>query len=196
MTHAKFCLDLLHKSTAVLMCVALVGAGAPAVFAQSSAAAIAGVILDPEGKPAAGFKVVLRDVASNKAFTSGPADAQGNYVAEVPLGGRYKLESVIADDGTTKLPVQDVPPVSVLTAGTTRLNVRFTHGAAPATQPAVGTPTTDDGKDKKKGAVPWYHRPGPIVGMVLGSAAVVGLIIGLGGGSDNNASPSQPSSAQ
>jgi hypothetical protein len=190
MTHGKFGGDVLRKSTAVLTCLALFGAGAPAVFAQATTAAIAGVILDPEGKPASGFKVVLRDVASNQEFTSGLTDAQGNYTAQVPLGGRYKLEGVIADDGVTKLPVQDVPPVSVLAPGTTRLNVRFNHGPAPA---ASTTAATNE-KDKKKGAVPWYHRPGPIVGIVLGSVAVVALIAGAGGGGSSStpASPSAP----
>ena len=193
---------VIRKSLAFSIGLILVLGGAPELFAQESTASIAGVILDPAGKPASGFKVTLRDVASNTQYTSGPTDAAGNYTVKVPVGGRYKIDDVLAADGVTKLAVQDVPPVSVLEAGTTRLNVRFTStppttavaGAAAAgtTPPASTTPPSDDKKDKS--AVPWYKRPGPIVGMVLGGAAIAALALSAGGGSsnDNNASPSTP----
>ncbi len=180
-----------RKSLAVLTCLALFMGTSANVFAQASTGAIAGVILDPSGKPASGFKVVLHDMANDKDFTSEPTDAQGNYSASVPIGGRYKVQEVIASDGVTKLPVQDIPPVSVLTAGTTRLNVRFKQGAAPGS-PTTATASNDDHK-KDKGAVPWYKRPGPIVGMVLGGAAILALALSGGGSSSNgNASPSAP----
>ena len=194
---------VIRKSLAFSIGLILVLGGAPELFAQESTASIAGVILDPAGKPASGFKVTLRDVASNTQYTSGPTDAAGNYTVKVPVGGRYKIDDVLAADGVTKLAVQDVPPVSVLEAGTTRLNVRFTStppttavaGAAAAgtTPPASTTPPSDDKKDKS--AVPWYKRPGPIVGMVLGSAAILALALSGGGGSssDNNASTYMPS---
>jgi len=172
---------------AFILCLALLAGAGPGVFAQASTAVIAGVILDPSGKPAFGFKVVLHDAASDKDFISEPTDAQGNYTAKVPVGGRYKLAGVIADDGVTKLPVQDVPPVNVLTAGTTRLNVRFTETSAVASKPS---PTGKD--DKKKAAAPWYKRPGPIVGMVLGGLVIVALAAGGGGGNDSVASQSLP----
>ena len=179
-----------RKSMALLTGFALVLGCSPGLFAQDSSAAVAGVILDPAGQPASGFKVTLRDVASNTQYTSGPTDAAGNYSVKVPVGGRYKIDNVVAADGVTKLAVQDVPPVSVLAAGTTRLNVRFTNTPATATQTAGTTPADDD--KKKKSAVPWYKRPGPIVGMVLGGAAILALALSGGGGSDNNASPSAP----
>jgi len=184
MTVRIFAHESIRKSLALLMCLALALGAAPGLFAQESTATIAGVILDPSGEPAFGFKAVLNDVASNTQYTSEPTDAAGNYTIKVPVGGRYKLEGVIANDGVTKLAVQDIPPVSVLEAGTTRLNVRFTETPAAATQ----TATTEEEKKKKKGAVPWYQRPGPIVGMVLGSAALAALL--LSGGGSNNASPS------
>jgi len=40
--------------------------------------------------------------------------------------------------------------------------------------------------------VPWYKRPGPITGMVLGGVAIVALLVAAGGGDDNPASPSNP----
>jgi hypothetical protein len=188
----KLGLGVLRRSTALFICLALVAGAVPSASAQTSTAALAGVILDPAGLPASGFKVVIRDVASNKTFVSDPSDAQGNYSAQVPLGGRYKIDRVIADDGVTSLPVQDTATVSTLTAGTTRLNVRFTTVPVPASQTAGTTPAGDD-KKKSKAGTPWYHRPGPIVGIVLGSAAVVALAVGAGGSSSSsNASPSAP----
>jgi hypothetical protein len=178
-----------RKSLALLACFLLVQGFAPALFAQPSTATIAGVILNPSGKPAFGFRVVLKDVASNTQFTSEPTDAAGNYSVEVPIGGRYKIDGVVADDGVTRLPVQEVPPVSVLAAGTTRLNVRFTTGATPG--PA--TASSEDEKNKQKAGAPWYKRPGPIVGIVIGSAVVLALLLGSGGGGGgSNPSPSAP----
>lgn len=196
----------IRKSLAFSIGLILVLGGAPGLFAQDSSASIAGVILDPAGKLASGFKVTLRDVASNTQYTSGPTDASGNYSVKVPVGGRYKIDNVLAADGVTKLAVQDVPPVSVLAAGTTRLNVRFTStppatavaGAAAAgtTTAAATTPPASDDKKKDKSAVPWYKRPGPIVGMVLGGAVILALALSGGGGgsnNDNNASTYMPS---
>jgi hypothetical protein len=180
---------MLRKLLAVVSCVLLLQGLAPLTSAQTSTATLAGVILNPSGQPAFGFRVVLRDVASNTQYTSEPTDAKGNYSVEVPLGGRYKVEGVVADDGVTRLPVLEVSPVSVLTAGTTRLNIRFTTGATPAT-----TTAKEDEKKKKKGAVPWYKTPGGITGIVIGSAVIVGLAVGGGGGGGSNpvASPSAP----
>lgn len=169
-----------RKLLALLACLLLVQASASRVLAQASTATVAGVILNPSGQPAFGFKVVLRDIGSNMQFVSEPTDAAGNYSVEVPLGGRYKIEGVVADDGVTRLPVLDVPPVSVLTTGTTMLNVRFTSGT-----PTTTTASGDDDK-KKEGGVPWYKTPGGITGIVIGSAVIVGLAVSAGGGSDSN----------
>lgn len=215
----------MKKALSLLSIVMLLAGSAPGLFAQDTSAAFVGVILDPSGKPASGFKVVLKDVGSGKEFLSNPTDAEGNYTAQVPVGGRYKLTGVIADDGVTKLPAQDIPPLNVLTAGTTHLNVRFTQttpaaaaaapaaaGAAAAGAAAGSTPpkstaaptsttapktttastTPEDKKKKDKSAVPWYKRPGPIVGMVLGGVAIVALAASGGGGDSNTASQSAP----
>jgi len=214
MTARAFGHEAFRRSLVVITCLVLISASAPGRCAQSSAAAITGVILNPEGKPAFGFKVVFRDVGSGTKFTSGPTDASGNYALEVPLGGRYKIEGVVADDGVTKLPVQEIPPISVLTPGTTRLNVRFTNtpqpaAAAPAAAAAASTaastpapkssapapaPAEASEKKKTKSAAPWYKRPGPITGMVIGGVLIVGLAAGGGGGGGGGvASQSTPS---
>lgn len=190
MTVRGFGRETFRRWLVVITCLVLIFGIAPGVSAQSPTAAISGVILDPTGLPAFGFKVLFRDVGSNTRFTSGPTDAAGNYAIQVPLGGRYKLEGVMADDGATKLPVQDIPPISVLTPGTTRLNVRFTNAAAPAPatapapQTATRTPAKDEREDKRvtKAKPPWYKRPGPIIGMVVGGVVILALALGGGGG--------------
>jgi hypothetical protein len=224
MTTRVFGHEAFRRSLVVITCLVLISGSAPGLFAQSSTAAITGVILDPAGKPASGFKVVFRDVGSGTKFTSGPTDASGNYALDVPLGGRYKIEGVVADDGVTKLPVQEIPPISVLTPGTTRLNVRFTNAppptaaaaaaaapaaaaaAAPKTSPASttspATSTTASTPPPKSPAPapapaaqkkPWYKRPGPITGMVIGGVLIVALAAGGGGGGDGGTvSPSTP----
>lgn len=169
---------MIRKVVALLACSLLLTVSAPPVSAEASTATIAGMILNPSGKPAFGFKVVLRDVASNAQFMSEPTDAAGNYSVDVPLGGRYKIEGVVADDGVTHLPVIEVPPVNALTAGTTRLNVQFTTGSA-ATAAGADPNTTP-------AHVPWYKTGGGITGIVIGSAVIVGLAVGAGGGGDSS----------
>ena len=196
---------IVRRSLVVLTCVVLISGSAPGLFAQSTTAAISGVILDPDGRPAFGFKVLLRDIGSNTKYTSGPTDAAGNYVVQVPVGGRYKLEGVVADDGITKLPVQDIPPISVLMPGTTRLNVRFTNAApaalpaapASAAKPPASAPASDE-REKKRTTIakaPWYKRPGPITGMVVGGVLIVALAAGGGGGGGGGV-PSQSTPSQ
>jgi hypothetical protein len=225
MTFRAFGHESFRKSLAVITCVVILSGGAPGLYAQSQTAAITGVILDPEGHPASGFKVVFRDVGSNTKFLSGPTDAAGNYALQVPLGGRYKIEGVIADDGVTKLPVQEIPPISVLTPGTTRLNVRFAKASTPAAaaapaagaaaaaastapaatstaaaaapKPAAPPPQTTTPAPAKAAPTsakkPWYKRPGPITGMVIGGVLIVALAAGGGGGGGGStASQSTP----
>jgi cell division septation protein DedD len=225
MTFRAFGHESFRKSLAVITCVVILSGGAPGLYAQSQTAAMTGVILDPEGHPASGFKVVFRDVGSNTKFMSGPTDAAGNYALQVPLGGRYKIEGVIADDGVTKLPVQEIPPISVLTPGTTRLNVRFAKASTPAAaaapaagaaavaastapaatstsaaaapKPAAPPPQTTTPAPAKatptSAKKPWYKRPGPITGMVIGGVLIVALAAGGGGGGGGStASQSTP----
>lgn len=166
-------------------------------------AVFTGTIFDPSGAAAGtGYKVVLKDVSSGAQYTA-TTDASGVYHIPVPVGGRYKLSGVSAPDGTN-LPVQNVPPISAMVPGTQRLDVKFTQGAvAPTTAGAAGTATVvaskpastpPPEKEKKKSessGKPWYKKPGPIVGIVLGAAAIAAIAIGSSGGC-NDASPSQP----
>jgi hypothetical protein len=202
------------------------GLMAPALAAES--ATFSGAVMAPDNSFAQGFTVVFKDVATGQEFKSGPTSATGEYHVAVPTGGRYKLDSVLAPDGT-KLPVQNVPPIPVRVAGSSKLDVKFTNAATPpgnavaaaapagaaaagaaagstaapkpaasapaaasttpAPKPATGATTAstapaEEKKKKDKGAVPWWKKPGPIVGMVLGGAAIVAIAVGSGG-SDN-----------
>ena len=204
------------------------GLVAPALAAD--AATFSGAVMAPDNSFAQGFTVVFKDVATGQEFKSGPTSATGEYHVSVPTGGRYKLDSVMAPDGT-KLAVQNVPPIPVRVAGSSKLDVKFTNAAtppgtavasaapaaagaaaagaaagsaatpkpaapapaatastAPAAKPATtastATPASEEKKKKDKGAVPWWKKPGPIVGMVLGGAAIVAIAV-AGGGDDN-----------
>jgi hypothetical protein len=119
-------------ATVFAMGLALV---APVIAAD--AATFSGAVMAPDNSFAQGFTVVFKDVTTGKEFRSGPTSATGEYNVSVPTGARYKLDSVVAPDGT-KLPVQDVPPIPVRVAGASKLDVKFTHAPAPAAA-AAGT---------------------------------------------------------
>lgn len=193
------------------------GVVAPALAVET--ATFNGTVIAPDNSFASGFTVVFKDATTGQEYRSAPTGATGEYQVTVPTGGKYKLDSVSAPDGT-KLPVQNVPPIPVRVAGSSKLDVKFTQpttAAAPATAVAAGaaagaagaaatpapapasaaakpastsTQTTaaksaEDEKKKKNGEVPWWKKPGPIVGIVLGSLAVVALAVSAGGGDDN-----------
>lgn len=184
----------IRKLVALIVAASLLPSGAGLVFAQSAAAQFTGVVLDPSGKPAAGFQVAYRDVSTGSIFTSSTTDALGQYQVTVPVGGRYKLDGVVAPDGS-RLPVQDVPPLAVRTPGTTRLDVSFrtTPPASKAAEPAPKKAAAD--APEKKLVVdakrPWWKTPGGVTGIVLGAALVAALALG-GGGGGNDQSPSNP----
>jgi hypothetical protein len=140
-----------------------------------------GTILDPDGRPAAGFRVVLKDIERGTEFTSGPSGSDGAYSVSVPVGSKYTLARVLAPDGVP-LPVQSIPPVHVDSAETNRLDVAFQRQA-----PAPSTGENED--DRVAGAKPWYKKPGGIVGIVLGVGAAAALAAG-GGDDDPPPSPS------
>jgi hypothetical protein len=183
------------------------GIAAPAPAAEM--ATFTGTVLNPENVAATGCTVVFKDIATGQEFKSAPTGPMGEYQVSVPVGGRYKLDSVVAPDGT-KLPVQNVPPMPVRVAGSTRMDVKFvsTNAAdaaagAAAAEAAAGSstsastastaPAADEKKKKDKSGVPWWKRPGPIVGMALGGAAILALALSGGGGGDSNPPPASAS---
>lgn len=150
------------------------------VLAQETAE-IAGTILDPDGRPANGFRIVLKDLVGGNEFTSAPSAADGSYAISLPVGGKYALAALLAPDGTP-LPVQTIPPISLDQAGSRRLDVAFQRQGPPGNVP-------DEDRDDRSG-VPWYRKGWGIAVMVVGAGAVAALA--LGGGGDGPASPSNP----
>lgn len=146
------------------------GALMPALAADT--ATFAGTVLAPGNAHAPGFTVAFTDAASGREFRSDPTGTAGTYRVTVPAGARYRLNSVIAPDGTM-LAVQTVPPVAVQPAATKRIDIRFAGAANPTLAPGATAP--DDDKKKEKSAAPWWKQPGPIVGLVLGSLALAAV---------------------
>jgi len=177
----------------------------PLAHAQQPAS-LQGVILDPTGRPAPGFKVVYKDVVSGTEFTSSPSNAAGEYTLQVPVGARYQLTSALAPDGT-RLPIQAGAPLPVRAAGVYRRDVQFQLQGAQVTEPpkppAAQPPTPPPPKPKavtpppppsqarpREEAKPWWKKPGGVIGIILGVGVAAALIGGGGGG--GGASPSHP----
>ena len=137
------------------------GVVAPAFTAET--ATFAGAVMAPDNSFAQGFTVVFKDVASGQEFRSGPTSATGEYQVSVPTGARYKLDSVLAPDGT-KLPVQNVPPIPVRVAGASKLDVKFTNAALPPAPPpssaVAAAPPAKPATPAAKPAVP-AAKPAP-----------------------------------
>jgi hypothetical protein len=165
-------------ATTVLALVLTAGLGP---VAAAGTVQITGTILDPDGRPAVGFRIVLVDLDGGNEFTSAPSGADGGYSMAVPVGGRYSLSAVLGPDGAP-LPVQTIPPIVLDESGTRRLDVAFQRQA-----PVTNLPRDD--RDDRSG-VPWYKKPWGITAMVLGGGAVAALA--LGGGGDGPVSPSSP----
>lgn len=145
--------------TAVALAMALVfGTSIPLVSAADSAT-ISGIVVDPSGKPAAGFQVVVKDLVSGREFKSSGTTGAGEYRVTVPVGGRYKLEHVVAPDGTI-LPVQDVPPIPIRIPGDNSVNIRFSPAPAPAA-PAAPTPAPTPAPKPAAPAPPATPSPKP-----------------------------------
>jgi hypothetical protein len=184
-------------AAALVAAAVLLSTAGIASFAQETAAFL-GTLFDPSGKPAEGMVVIFRDASSGKEFRSLKTNATGQYEVSVPVGSRYKLQSVVAPDGSL-VPVQDVPPVPVRVPGFNRLDVRFLSGSAPAAapntpaapKPAASAPAAAKKPEKvTKTSVPWWKKPAGIVGIVIGGGAVAALALGGGGGGNGSGNPS------
>jgi hypothetical protein len=192
----------------------------PVAHAQQPAT-LQGVILDPSGRPAAGFKVLFKDVVSGTEYTSAASGASGEYSLQVPVGARYQLVSALAPDGT-RLPIQAGVPLPVRAPGVYRRDVQFqlAGGAQVVEQnPPVQQATPTQPPTETAAKTPPPAKPGPVTKPAPTSQArveekkkrgmipwwktpggVIGIILGAGailaiaagGGGGENASPSTP----
>lgn len=167
---------------AVSVVAALVCPIPTTLFAAEESVEITGTILDPDGRPADGFRIVLEDLIDGSTYTSDPSGTDGSYTISVPVGGRYTLSAVLSPEGEP-LPVQTIPPITLDQAGTRRLDVAFQRQS----------PSSRVSRDRDdRLAVPWYKTGWGITAIVVGVGGVAALALG-GGGKDNPpASPSSP----
>ena len=136
----------------------MLGVLAPALAADT--ATFTGAVVGTDNSVGEHFTVVYKDVATGQEFRSGPTNAAGQYQVSVPVGARYKLDSVVAPDGT-KLPVQNVPPIRIAASGQNRVDVKFTQtavaaapGAAPAAAATAAAVSTTQGPAAPKSTPP------------------------------------------
>ncbi|MBZ5638476.1 MAG: carboxypeptidase-like regulatory domain-containing protein [Acidobacteriia bacterium] len=191
----------------------------PVAHAQQTAT-LQGVILDPSGRPAPGFKVVYKDVVSGTEYTSATSTAAGEYSLQVPIGSRYQLVNAVAPDGT-RLPIQAGAPLPVRAGGVYRRDVQFQLAggaqvveqkppapeAAPPTPPPPTVTAAKTPPPAKPGPVtkpapasqartgakkPWWKTTGGVIGIILGAGAIAAAAAGGGGGGGGTSSPSNP----
>jgi hypothetical protein len=72
---------------------------APTAAAQDSQLALPGRVVDSDGQPAAGYRVVLRVPGGTEVYLSPPAGADGSYEVSVPAGRSYVVVAVISPSG-------------------------------------------------------------------------------------------------
>jgi hypothetical protein len=156
------------------------------------AATLQGVLFDPSGRPAPGFKIVFKDVVSGIEYTSSPSGVTGEYSIQVPVGARYQPVGALAPDGT-RLPIGSSAPLPIRVASVYRRDVQFlatggdhpVENTPPTASPEKRASTSPQASRHKK---PWWKTTPGIVGIVVGAGAVAAAVSGGSG----NASPSRP----
>ena len=123
-------------------------------WAQASAT-IEGTIVDASGNVVSGAKAVWFDVESGAEFSSAASSGTGAYSVSVPVGGRYQIKHLMTADGKL-LKIQQIAPVRIQGAGTTTLDILMTGSSKEAGGGGLST--------------------GAIVGIVVGSLLVVGVV--------------------
>ena len=177
------CTEFLRRVVlSTLIALAVLGAGS---LAAQETARLQGTLLAPDRTPAAGFRAVLVDIVGGEELISEPSDALGEYLLTVPAGTRYRILAVLSPEGD-RLPVLAHAPMPVRVPGTYRLpDITFMTGMTTADSDSgeiEPVPPAED-EDKLSPLVPWYRKPGAIVGWVAGGLAVIALVAG-GGGED------------
>jgi hypothetical protein len=109
-------------------------AAAPLVAAQESAFTIAGRILDADGRPAAGYRVVLRVPGGTEVHLGPPAGVDGSYQVSVPAGRSYVVAAVIAPSGK-RTTLDGLPEIATKEGAKGDVQLPFSIGGAvwPAT---------------------------------------------------------------
>ena len=150
----------------------LIGLGLPAE-AQETYATVKGKILDRQGRPLVGFRVVFRQEGDGVSYISALSAAGGDYVASLPQNKRFVPQAVVVPGGgRTFLAGQSA--FEALPGK--RIDVQLGVGPppAPARPPAARPGPTPD---RPAPAV----RPRAAPGREVGFAAVRGRVLAASG---------------
>lgn len=146
-------------SVFILVSIVL-AAGIPVSAEGGPQGSLSGLVLDPTGEPAEGFRLVFRSDPGQVEYTSPPSDPMGKYAISLPAGGSYVLIAALAPDGT-RLEVPQLPPIPV-EQGVRRLDVRFRRSSPD--RGAMGKTAMRD--------LPWWRIGGATLAVVVFSSAV------------------------
>ena len=135
---------------------------------------LSGLVLDPDGNPTEGFRLVFVDDAGQE-HVSDPSDDLGRYAIDVP-SGNYRLVAAVAPDGE-RLDVPELPPLPVDADGR-RLDIRIAYPTTPA---AAAEPAIEGSGSK----IPWAQIGGA-------AGATLLLILLLDDDGEQTASPFVP----
>jgi hypothetical protein len=157
----SICFTTRQACAAWLLAILAFGIPAPCgrVLAQEEASGgLSGLVLDPAGNPAAGFRLVFRG-EDGQERVSAPSDDLGRYRISLNPGTSYQLVAALAPDGT-RLEVPELPPLPV-EEGVRRLDVRIRPESRP---PGV------QGQGARE--IPWWQIGGAAAAAIVLYAAV------------------------
>ena len=165
----------------LLLSALLCGFLAPALhpaLAQDETAGFSGIVLDPEGKPAEGFRLVFQDEAGQE-HVAPPSDDLGRYSVDL-VPGSYKLVAAIAADGSRL----DVPALPALPIewGARRLDIRIGAAEQPAAGKATSKSTGKPPKTKSSSGIPWVQ-----IGAATGTVLILALAVWSGDDAEKSA---------
>ncbi len=176
----------LHTALTWTVVFIVVVASTP-VGAQNNRGELVGYVLDPDGKPTPGFKLVFRAVGGDMDLVSSPSDENGKYSIELLSGLQYVLTAAIAPDGS-RLEVPPLPPIPVEN-GSRQLDVQFHYPetSAGVAEVAAAPAGTTAGKKKKGRGSPWWQ-----IGAAVGATVLFGALVFDRETEEQIASPHRP----
>jgi hypothetical protein len=131
---------------------------------EGATGTLTGMVLDPSGEPAEGFRLVFQSEDAAVEFISGPSDATGKYSLPLPAGSNYLLVAAVAPDGA-RLDVPQLPPISV-EEGVRRVDVRFSYPQTPE-----GVPTERAERSRIR-ELPWWRIGGAAAAVTIFAVTV------------------------
>ncbi len=138
----------------------LIGLGLPAE-AQETYATVKGKILDPQGRPLVGFRVVFRQEGDGVSYISALSGADGEYVASLPQNKRFVPQAVVLPGGRRTI-LGGQSAFEALTGKRIDVQLGVDAPAVPARPPAARpAPTPDRPAPTPDRPAPTPDRPAP-----------------------------------